>query len=241
MNSGDLYLDTYVTNVSLPYFIYALIFNRAGQALRVVSAGVYRLSSGDVPFVNANQASCAIQLHSDRLDHYSIDLPASGLTLPANDYTDCYTAEYWQTSGTFISGTPIPNRYTDIFLDRERFYWDGIYRAEQRIASSQFASEYTCQLSAAYDSVAQVVTLKAWLELGGELITNPQSCLVTWKDNNNALIFSGSSTTPDSNGAFSFTQLNANLTPDSTTTVLVTIVDGNSLSHSTLCSIVAWD
>lgn len=75
-----------------------------------------------------------------------------------------------------------------------------VYRVIPTLASSQHVNRMSTSLSQA--GLQEVLT---WHEVDGALVNNPTACVVTIKDGVGTVIWTQSSSTPDSDGVFRFT------------------------------------
>lgn len=110
--------------------------------------------------------------------------------------------------------SPVPHKYPYGFFDTvwsREFFYDSVsfnWKSEPSrtidmpMIRSQIDPDYRVMANFFYDGATNGFRIHTWLERGGKIFTDPQSCLVQVYDKNGTRVASLPSSTPDANGVF---------------------------------------
>ena len=189
---------------------------------------------------------------SPRTNFFQATMTTGVFTLTDSDYGDDYQLEIWATAS--VSG--VKSRTFDTLLCVKEFPWStqgysekpivvDIKKKTDLIPSAPATARYEAFCAFSYDSTTLRMGYNCWLEKDGQVVTNPISCTLRVVDSSGTLVFNSSvpaavgvSAQP---GFFVGEHLSTTLYPDDNYTVIVTIVDASSVSHTSGSSIASWD
>jgi hypothetical protein len=225
--------------------VYALIFDKNNQAIQVTSS----------PFVFAafdgpTQTNFAIELpeHSERTRHYTKTLTESQITLPDNDYGESYKIEIWYKE---VSGS-VFDRTVDRLVEVQKLNRFGGESVDSMLSEAQedairdkvteSLDNYEVFQSVVWDHINSLFSITCFLELNGELITDPSSATFTMYDDEENVVVNADMGTPNAAGAFFKTVSGVTLNPDRAYFSKTTIVEADEeTEHTGGSSPLTWD
>lgn len=102
----------------------------------------------------------------------------------------------------------------------------GYSRTEEIFVLDKIAQQYNCKMTTVFNAISTQEVL-AWIEKDGQTVSNPTSCVCTVKTSDGATVWSKTSSSPNADGIFKFSNLATGFASDANYYVTITIeVDG---------------
>lgn len=237
-----LLLDSYLPSTYAPGCctnqLYALLFDDSNQALKDNGSGVLTLQS----YTSASHNDFAIALAEEveRTKYFFAKVDLLNLNLPALAKGKYYFLEIWRHEGA------LPRvRAADELIEARRIQWDGSNLVDAVLSDSgeDAVAGNVAHFASVYNSATLEMHFGAWLERGGQFVSDPSNVNLLWKDAAGATLanITTSSTMAGMPGVFSFSVSNITLQPDAVTFAKVSITDSDGAVHESVTSIVSWD
>lgn len=244
--------------------VYAMVFSPEGELAIDFDTPPYFLDDFD-----GDQGEFSIPLvhNSPRTRHYSLTISGSDIDIPDNEDGEQYTIEYWGKAITVAA----PSRTNDKLLKVEKFSWHDSMRSVNRISLAQeediaervgttewgedvtenlaslpsepASANYVCHAAFSYDSVANRIGILIWLERDGAVQLDALECSYELVDSTEVVVASGTGNVINARGEF---QLQAtpnpeNIVPDEAYYAKITVLDADSVLHSSGAGVITWD
>lgn len=139
---------------------------------------------------------------------------------------DAYQIE--PATGTLVSGTM-------------KWLFNNIYQKTKLIPSDIATTMYECHSGIGWDSANSLLTINCFLEVNGQVLTNPQSANVTIYKDDGSTIVNTDMGTPLASGVFFKTLASIVLSPDYLYFAKVSITDNNGTVRTSGASPITWD
>lgn len=252
------------TSLAVSGGVYAMVFHPHDGTAIDFDTPPYFLDDFD-----GDQEEFSIPLvhNSPRTRHYSLTISGLDIDIPDNEDGEQYTIEYWGKAITAAA----PSRTNDKLLKVEKFSWHDSVRAVNRISLAQeediaervgtttwgedvtenlallppnpASANFTAHASFSYDTASNRIGVLIWLERDGAVQLDALECSYELVDSDENVVASGTGNTINARGEF---QLQAtpnpeNIVPDETYYAKITVMDADSVLHSSGAGVITWD
>lgn len=241
MQSGDLVITKIfpeLTQGCCTNKVYAVIHGNSGS-LKLLESGSYALSQYSQ---SQHSSFCIVMSEIDeRPGTYRAVISKQYLSLPVSSDGQKYTVEYRRRT----AGDQLFSRSEDSFLGYDSWFWTGEAMSASFVSASESdrSSSYEASFGFSYDSELDKIRCIAFLKKNGEIVDGSKRCEVKWVERNGNLISNSSSSTHIAGmpGFFQLEFSGAELTPDESSAILVSITGPDNVIHKSGTVSVTWD